>query len=68
MEKEETKSRNNIKKMHLLLFSRRMCKENVAVHKKWLQGNNDAIFGWLIGALFAGGLAGSWVVSGFTAK
>ena len=54
--------------MHLLLFSRRMGKENVAVHKKWLQGNNDAIFGWLIGALFAGGLAGSWVVSGFTAK
>ena len=31
--------------MHLLLFSRGMGKENVAVHKKCLQGNKDAIFG-----------------------
>ena len=36
-----------------------MGKENVAAHKKCLQGNNDAIFGWLVGDLF-----GNWLVWG----
>ena len=60
--------------MHLFLFSRGMGKGNVAVHKKCLQGNNDAIFGWLVGdlfgiwlfwgwfGLFVGGLAGLFVL------
>ena len=46
--------------MHLFLFPRGMGKENVAVHKKCLQGNNDAIFGWLVGDLF-----GIWLVWGW---
>ena len=57
-----------------------MGKENVAVHKKCFQGNNDAVFGWLVGDLFGiwlvwgwfgwfvGSLAGLWVVSSFTAN
>ena len=39
------KSSRNIKKMDLFLFLHGMGKENGAVHKKCLQGNNDAIFG-----------------------
>ena len=54
------KSSRNIKKMHLVLFSRGMGKEHVAVHKKCLQGKNDAIFGWLVGDLF-----GIWLVWGW---
>ena len=38
--------------MHLFLFSRGMGKEDVAVKKKCLQRNSDAIFGWLVGGLF----------------
>ena len=57
-----------------------MGKENVAVHKKCFQGNNDAVFGWLVGDLFGiwlvwgwfgsfvGSLAGLWVVLSFTAN
>ena len=43
--------------MHLFLFSRGMGKENVAVHKIFLQGNSNAIFGLLVGDLF-----GIWLV------
>ena len=75
--RRNAKSSRNIKKMHLFLFSRGMDKENVADHKKYLQGKNDAIFGWLVGDLFAiwlvcgwcgwlvGALAGLWVVCGW---
>ena len=37
-----------------------MDKENVEIHKKCLQGKNDAVFGW-----FVGGLAGLWVACGW---
>ena len=46
--------------MHPFLFLRGTGKENVAVHKKSLQGKSDAILGWLVGGLF-----GIWVVCGW---
>ena len=50
--------------MHLFLFSREMDKEDVAVHKKCLQRNNDAIFGWLVGNFFGICLVCRWFVVG----
>ena len=49
-----------MEEMHLFLFSHEMGKENVAVHKKCIQGNNDAIFDRLVGDLF-----GIWLVWGW---
>ena len=66
-------SRNKKKNASISLFAWNG-QGNVAVHKKCLQGNNDVIFDWLVGDLFAiwlvwewfGWLVGSlWVVCGW---
>ena len=58
-EGRNAKSSENIKNIHLFLFSRGMGEENVRVHKKCLQGKNDVIFCWLVSDLF-----GIWLVCG----
>ena len=63
--------------MHPFFTSRRIGKENIMVHKKYIQEKNDAIFGWLVGYLFniwlffeefgwsVGGLWVVWLVCGW---
>ena len=67
------KSSWNIKKMHPFLFSLEMGKDNVAVHKKCLQGKKMQfmvdkwvvclVFGWFVGSL--DGLWVVWMVCGW---